>query len=110
MSSVPGVQAVELCQVVLFSGDGQGGPFSVEGVQQEQEKAAWLRSSTPGYFAAMGMPIVKGRGFETTDTEKSQPVAIVDERLAQMYSSAADLRQTDSHRWRAMADDRGRRS
>ena len=91
VSSVPGVQAVELCQVVPFSGDGQGGPFSVEGVQQEQEKVAWLRSSTPGYFAAMGMPVVKGRGFETTDTEASQPVAIVDERLAQMYSSAGDL-------------------
>ena len=91
VSSVPGVQAVELCQVVPFSGDGQGGPFSVEGVQQEQEKVAWIRSSTPGYFAAMGMPIIKGRSFESTDTEKSLPVAIVDERLAQMYSSQGDL-------------------
>ena len=91
VSGVPGVQAVELCQVVPFSGDGQGGPFTVEGVQQEQEKVAWLRSSTPGYFATMGMPIVKGRSFETTDTEASLPVAIVDERLAQMYSSAGDL-------------------
>lgn len=91
VSGVPGVQAVELCQVVPFSGDGQGGPFTVEGVQQEQDKVAWLRSSTPGYFAAMGMPIVKGRSFETTDTETSLPVAIVDEKLAQMYSSQGDL-------------------
>ena len=91
VSSVPGVQAVELCQVVPFSGDGQGGPFSVEGVQQEHDKVAWLRSSTPGYFAAMGMPIIKGRAFETTDNEKSLPVAIVDERLAQMYSTQGDL-------------------
>ncbi len=91
VSSVPGVQAVELCQVVPFSGDGQGGPFSVEGVQQEQEKVAWLRSSTPGYFAAMGMPVVNGRSFESTDTDKSLPVAIVDEKLAQMYPSQGDL-------------------
>ena len=91
VSAVPGVQAVELCQVVPFSGDGQGGPFSIEGVQQEQDKVAWIRSSTPGYFAAMGMPIVKGRSFESTDTEVSLPVAIVDERLAQMYSSQGDL-------------------
>ncbi len=89
--SVPGVEAVEMCQVVPFSGDGQGGPFSVEGVQQEQDKVAWLRSSTPGYFAAMGMPIVKGRTFDTGDTETSLPVAIVDEKLAQMYSSQGDL-------------------
>ena len=91
VSSVPGVQAVELCQVVPFSGDGQGGPFLVEGVGQEQEKVAWLRSSTPGYFAAMGMPILKGRAFTSSDTETSLPVAIVDERLARTYSADGDL-------------------
>ena len=58
VSSVPGVQAVELCQVVPFSGDGQGGPFTVEGFEHQQSKVAWLRSSTPGYFAAMGMPVL----------------------------------------------------
>jgi putative ABC transport system permease protein len=88
---VPGVQAVELCQVVPFSGDGQGGPFTVEGFEHQQSKVAWLRSSTPGYFAAMGMPVLKGRGFESTDTDKSQPVAIVDEKLAGMYSPDRDL-------------------
>ncbi|HEY6216224.1 MAG TPA: ABC transporter permease [Pyrinomonadaceae bacterium] len=91
VSGVPGVQAVELCQVVPFSGDGQGGPFLVEGVGQEDEKVAWLRSSTPGYFAAMGMPILKGRAFTSSDTESSLPVAIVDERLARMYSPDGDL-------------------
>jgi len=91
VSSLPGVQAVELCQVVPFSGDGQGGPFTVEGFEQQQSKIAWLRSSTPGYFAAMGMPVLKGRAFESTDSEKSQPVAIVDEKLARMYSPDGDL-------------------
>jgi putative ABC transport system permease protein len=91
VSSVPGVQAVELCQVVPFSGDGQGGPFTVEGFEHQQSKVAWLRSSTPGYFAAMGMPVLKGRGFESTDTDKSQPTAIVDEKLASMYSPDGDL-------------------
>ena len=91
VSGIPGVQAAELCQVVPFSGDGQGGPFTVEGFEEQQWKVAWLRSSTPGYFAAMGMPILKGRGFETTDTDKSQPIAIVDETLARMYSPEGDL-------------------
>jgi predicted permease len=91
VSSVPGVQAVELCQVVPFSGDGQGAPFTLEGVPQEQEKVAWIRSSTPGYFAAMGMPIIKGRAFESSDTATSLPVAIVDEKLASMYSPTGDL-------------------
>ena len=91
VSSVPGVEAVELCRVVPFSGDGQGGPFTVEGFEHQQSKVAWLRSSTPGYFAAMGMPVLEGRAFESSDTEKSQPVAIVDETLARRYSPDGDL-------------------
>ena len=91
VAGLPGVQAVELCQVVPFSGDGQGGPFTVEGFEHEQSKVAWLRSSTPGYFNAMGMPVLKGRGFESTDTATSLPIAIVDESLAQRYSSQGDL-------------------
>src|SRR5205085_1753790 len=91
VSGVPGVQAVELCQVVPFSGDGQGGPFTVEGFESNQIKVAWIRSSTPGYFAAMGMPILKGRPFGSSDTKTSLPVAIVDEKLAHMYSPQGDL-------------------
>src|SRR5215216_1120345 len=91
VSGIPGVQAAEFCQVVPFSGDGQGGPFTVEGFEGQQSKVAWLRSSTPGYFAAMGMPVLKGRGFETSDTASSLPVAIVDEKLAHMYSPQGDL-------------------
>jgi putative ABC transport system permease protein len=39
----------------------------------------------------MGMPVVKGRAFESSDTAASLPVAIVDERLAHMYSPEGDL-------------------
>jgi putative ABC transport system permease protein len=91
VATLPGVQAVELCQVVPFSGGGGGAPFTVEGVQEEQSKVAWLRSSTPGYFGAMGMPIVKGRGFESSDSGTSLPVAVVDEKLAHRYSPEGDL-------------------
>jgi len=91
VGSLPGVQAIELCQVVPFSGGGGGAPFTVEGFEHEQSKVAWLRGSTPGYFNAMGMPILKGRGFESTDTSSSLPIAIVDESLARRYSPQGDL-------------------
>ena len=91
VGSLPGVQAIELCQVVPFSGGGGGAGFAVEGFEHEQSKVAWLRSSTPGYFNAMGMPVLKGRGFESTDTATSLPVAIVDESLARKYSAQGDL-------------------
>ena len=91
VSSLPGVQAAELNQVVPFSGGGGGAPFSVEGFEGQPAKVAWIRSTTPGYFAAMGMPVLHGRAFTSSDTEQSQPVAIVDESLARRYSPGGDL-------------------
>ncbi len=91
VSSLPGVQAVELNQVVPFSGGGGGAPFTVEGFEGQPAKVAWIRSTTPGYFAAMGMPVLKGRAFASADTEKSQPVVIVDESLARRYVPDGDL-------------------
>jgi predicted permease len=85
--SLPGVQAAESSQVVPFSGDSLGATFKVEGQEPgpgEPAKAAQLRDATPEYFAAMGMPILKGRSFQPADTETSLPVAIVDEKLAHM--------------------------
>jgi predicted permease len=40
---------------------------------------------TPGYFAAMGIPIVEGRAFEEADQEGSQPVTILSQAAAQRY-------------------------
>jgi putative ABC transport system permease protein len=85
LRSLPGVQFAEMCNVIPFSGDGQGGPFVVEGREPtagQSSKVAWLRTTTPGYFSAMGMPVLKGRSFQSQDTENSLPVAIVDETLA----------------------------
>jgi len=86
--NLPGVQAAELTRVVPFSGNGVGGPFTVEGHEPpagEPARDAWLRSVTPGYFAVMGMPVTTGRAFQSSDTETALPVAIVDEKLARMY-------------------------
>src|SRR5215471_2877638 len=90
LRSLPGVQAAELCNVVPFSGDGQGGPFKVEGRENETSKVAWMRSVTTGYFSAMGMPILAGRQFQSQDEERSLPVAIVDETLVRTYWPQGD--------------------
>ena len=87
---LPGVQAAEVCNVVPFSGDGQGGPFKVEGRSERSSKVAWMRSVTPGYFSAMGMPMLTGRPFQNQDDEHALPVAIVDETLAKNYWPQGD--------------------
>jgi hypothetical protein len=37
------------------------------------------------YFDVMDVPVVQGRAFDTTDTEDTQPVAIVNELFASIY-------------------------
>jgi putative ABC transport system permease protein len=50
---------------------------------------ATLRVVSPGYFAALGLPIVGGRGFEESDTATSLPVVIANETFARRYPGEA---------------------
>jgi putative ABC transport system permease protein len=59
-----------------FSGDGH---VSVPG----QDPRAQMRIISPGFFAALGVPIVAGRDFNDRDGQKADPVVIVSETLAQ---------------------------
>ena len=44
----------------------------------------------PHYFRAMGIPLKEGRPFSHVDTEKSQPVVIVNQELARRYWPGQD--------------------
>lgn len=48
------------------------------------------RSVTPGYFAALRIPIVAGRGFTGADDERSQPVVVVSRSLADRFWPGED--------------------
>ena len=43
------------------------------------------RPASPGYFSTLGIPLLSGRDFESFDDAESQPVAIVDRRLAERF-------------------------
>ena len=44
----------------------------------------------PGFFGAMGIPLVGGRDFTTTDREATLPVTIVNRAFAERYFPGAD--------------------
>ena len=50
---------------------------------------ATLRVVSPGYFAALGLPIVSGRGFDESDTATSLPVVVANETFARRYPGEA---------------------
>ena len=91
--AVPGVLSVGLNQRVPFSGGNPQQNLYVEGQQPKPGEPIPVinsRNATPGYFAAIGTPILKGRGFEDSDNETAPPVVIVDETVAQRYWPGGD--------------------
>jgi predicted permease len=91
---VPGVQAASWGEAVpQFSGPAVSRRIFPEGRELSQE----LRSLFvpfdglwPGYFATVGIPILKGRDFSEADRDGSALVAIVNETTARMYWPGED--------------------
>ncbi len=66
---------------------GPGLQFSADGhvhVASQEDPRAEPRTISPGYFAALGVPLIEGRDFNELDERPgSEPVVIVSETLAQ---------------------------
>jgi hypothetical protein len=65
---------------------GPGFEFTAEGrvrAPGEEDPRGRLRTISPGFFAALGVPIIAGRDFNEADRRDSEPVVIVSQSLAQ---------------------------
>ena len=68
--------------------NGLGLQFSADGHPHVpgEDPRAQLRVISPGFFAALGVPLLAGRDFNELDTNPKEPVAIISETLAhQMF-------------------------
>ena len=58
--------------------------FEVDGRElTADESSALFIAATPGYFAALGTPVLGGREFQTSDRAGAQPVVLVSRILAE---------------------------
>src|SRR5205823_13096494 len=67
--------------------------FSVEGYAKangEEDPRARFRTVSPGFFPALGVPIVAGRDFNEADRSDSEKVVIISQSLAQRMFSTRD--------------------
>ncbi|HEY6414087.1 MAG TPA: ABC transporter permease [Edaphobacter sp.] len=89
VSDQPGVVAAAATSFVPFSGGaGSSGSFTIqEKPTQEGEPGphADQRTATPGYLAAMQIPLMQGRWFTESDRADTQQVAVIDDVLARAY-------------------------
>jgi len=86
IDALPGVSKTAFGMVVPWRDGGFGLQFSADGhvhAPGEEDPRAQLRVISPGFFAALGVPIIAGRDFDDLDGQKGkEPVVIVSETLA----------------------------
>jgi predicted permease len=85
IDSLPGVSETAFGMSVPWRDEGFGLQFSADGhvhTPGEADPRAQLRVISPGFFAALGVPIISGRDFSELDGQGKEPVAIVSETLA----------------------------
>jgi predicted permease len=90
--ALPGVKVAALTDWLPLSLNGRSVDVYPEGyVPRSQESHEVRRAGvTPGFFTAMGIPILTGRGFTLDDNETAPRVAIVDQTAAAHYWPGAD--------------------
>jgi predicted permease len=102
VSALPGVDAVAVGDAVpwrdtqfnfqlQFSGDGH-----VKGPGEEDPRTQ-VRTVSPGFFAALHVPIVEGRDFNDLDRPDKEPVVVISQSVAQRMFPGRD--PLNRHLW-----------
>jgi putative ABC transport system permease protein len=93
LRALPGARAVGAVNILPLSGNYSCDGFDVAGRPKAppgEQPCAEERSITPGYFDAMGIPLLRGRTFSAHDVEGSAPVMIVSDAMARRFWPGAD--------------------
>ena len=84
LSQLPAVSAVGAINLLPLSGEGADGTFLINNNPARKGSADFRRASA-GYFAAMQIPILRGRTFDRTDQPDSPHAALISNSLAAKY-------------------------
>jgi putative ABC transport system permease protein len=94
VSAIPGVQYAAFAWGVPLTGNNWPATLEIEGqppATKESEKTALpLRAVTEDYFKLMGVAMLGGRGFRSSDEGKTLNVAIVNQAFADRYFPLAN--------------------
>ena len=86
LSAIPGVEHVALSSVLPLAAGDSDTNFVIEGRPQPASPSdapvTWYRTVSAGYFQAIGMTIVRGRGFAPREAERS---VVVNETFVRKY-------------------------
>ncbi len=87
VTAIPGVERAAAMHTVPFVGD-HVGTLTIPGKtaeDQTQRPSTNFYAVTPGLFAAMGVPLLRGRDVQPTDTATSPLVSVISKTIADRY-------------------------
>jgi putative ABC transport system permease protein len=96
IAELPGVAHVAVGTIVPWRDAGTFGPgfqFSVEGYARavgEEDPRARYRTISPGFFAALKVPILAGRDFDARDRFDAEKVVIISQSVARRMFPTGD--------------------
>ncbi len=96
ITELPGVNRVAVGTVVPWRDAGTFGPgfeFSAQGYVRapgEEDPRGRFRTVSPGFFAALGVPLIDGRDFNDSDRRDKEPVVIISQSVAQRMFPTQD--------------------
>jgi len=84
VSALPNVRAASFSTFTFGSEGSWSSPVLTDGIGLEQNIEASHNNIGNGYFATMGIPLIAGRNFSTSDTSTSPHVAILSQHMAKI--------------------------
>ncbi len=103
VSELPGVERAVVGTQVPWRDAGAFGPgfqFTAEGYRKangEEDPRSRFRAISPGFFGALGVPIIAGRDFNEGDRADTESVVIISQSVAQRMFNSDDA--LNRHVW-----------
>lgn len=92
--SIPGVQAAGISFAVPLGGSTEGSKIRIpnhpSATDPTKRPFANYTIASPGYFSALGTPLLRGREFLESDTADSVPVVIISNAMAREFWPGED--------------------
>jgi putative ABC transport system permease protein len=87
---LPGVEAAGVSSMLPLRGPRMRFAFRSAGDRDGPIQDVWMVNPTPGYFQALGIPLLSGRLFSDSDGAASPPVMILSAGMARRFFGTAD--------------------
>jgi putative ABC transport system permease protein len=97
VAQLPGVQGAGFIQLIPLQHWDWLGDIHIDGRPAAERHLVELRTVTPGYFAALGIPLIRGRNLSPGDGTQEPPSLLVNETFARTHFPGEDAvgRKTD---------------